>query len=250
MGAKKTTNSNCSGDTQYTIAVRGHKGGTGKSTVTMNLAIGFACAGFSVALIDLDRQQTSFKILQRRAKLNDPTLARVDYFNCEGINEMYQLVADLPHEVIIFDTAGNIGSGMASACLLFCKLVILPFNTSRLDIDTAASVNDILNEVKQDANISSFAMANRLTTHHLRRPRKLQYLKEAFEGLENLPLLESSFSNREIYTDSMDESRSVLEFTGKAAEQAGEEVKGLICEILGIYNSKLATNKKTVSNNE
>jgi MinD superfamily P-loop ATPase len=43
------------------ILVGGEKGGTGKSTVAINLAVEFAKTGQQVLLVDCDKQQTAAK---------------------------------------------------------------------------------------------------------------------------------------------------------------------------------------------
>ncbi len=226
--------------TKIALAFRGHKGGTGKSTVTINTAIGFACSGLSTAVIDVDPQQSTFKILTRR-NLETIGLARVDVFSITTMEDLVATVTRLhqTHEVIIFDTAGNVATGLGNACLLYCQLAILPFNTSKIDLDTAPGVNDALDMIKQEhPNLATHSMANRLTTHHQRRPNKIKYMADHFVTLHNLPMIDTSFSNRELYTDSLDEYRSVLEFKGEAAVTCGDEVKSLLVEIVTLLTAQ------------
>ncbi|WP_207481189.1 ParA family protein [Arenibaculum pallidiluteum] len=49
----------------YTLAVYNHKGGVGKTTASLNLAVCLAAAGFRCLLVDLDPQQSSTTILAR-----------------------------------------------------------------------------------------------------------------------------------------------------------------------------------------
>ena len=48
------------------ILVGGEKGGTGKSTVAINLAVEFAKTGQHVLLVDCDKQQTAADFAERR----------------------------------------------------------------------------------------------------------------------------------------------------------------------------------------
>ena len=53
----------------HTIVVSNEKGGTGKSTISMHLAVMLMQEGFSVAVIDLDgRQGTLSKYIENRKK--------------------------------------------------------------------------------------------------------------------------------------------------------------------------------------
>lgn len=49
----------------HTIAVYNHKGGVGKTTVSLNLSVCLAAAGHSCLLVDIDPQQSSTSILSR-----------------------------------------------------------------------------------------------------------------------------------------------------------------------------------------
>lgn len=50
---------------QHTIAVYNHKGGVGKTTVSLNLSVCLAAAGYRCLLVDIDPQQSSTTILSR-----------------------------------------------------------------------------------------------------------------------------------------------------------------------------------------
>ncbi|HEV8716392.1 MAG TPA: ParA family protein [Candidatus Binatia bacterium] len=50
------------------LAILGEKGGGGKSTTALGLAVAFALAGKEVAVIDLDPQATAAKWSDRRGK--------------------------------------------------------------------------------------------------------------------------------------------------------------------------------------
>lgn len=49
----------------HTIAVYNHKGGVGKTTVSLNLSVCLAAAGYKCLLVDIDPQQSSTSILSR-----------------------------------------------------------------------------------------------------------------------------------------------------------------------------------------
>ena len=53
----------------HTIVVSNEKGGTGKSTISMHLAVALEQEGFNVAVVDLDgRQGTLSKYIDNRNK--------------------------------------------------------------------------------------------------------------------------------------------------------------------------------------
>ena len=49
----------------HTIAIYNHKGGVGKTTVSLNLSVCLAAAGYRCLLVDIDPQQSSTTVLSR-----------------------------------------------------------------------------------------------------------------------------------------------------------------------------------------
>ena len=61
------------------ILVLNSKGGSGKTTIATNLASFFASIGKSVALVDLDAQQSSISWLKARASAKPPIIGIKGY---------------------------------------------------------------------------------------------------------------------------------------------------------------------------
>ena len=57
------------------ILVLNSKGGSGKTTIATNLASFFASIGKSVALVDLDAQQSSISWLKARSSAKPPIIS-------------------------------------------------------------------------------------------------------------------------------------------------------------------------------
>ena len=99
----------------HRIVFANEKGGTGKSTTAVHIAIALAYQGHRVAAIDLDpRQRTFHRYLENRAETMKrreialPTL-RFEVFGGDSAEQLDALVAELSGGVdyLIFDTPGR-----------------------------------------------------------------------------------------------------------------------------------------------
>ncbi|EWY36372.1 hypothetical protein N825_26190 [Skermanella stibiiresistens SB22] len=75
----------------HTIAIYNHKGGVGKTTVSLNISVCLAAAGYRVLLVDIDPQQSSTTVLSRTGA--SPNL--VDVIRKQAVIE------DALHETVV-----------------------------------------------------------------------------------------------------------------------------------------------------
>jgi len=143
----------------HVVVLGNEKGGSGKSTIALHVAIALLKAGQRVATIDLDGRQQSFThaIQNRRAwaikarlKLELPThccIARAESGSLAA-NEMTEMesfsaaVAAIEHnhDVVVIDTPGNDGYLMRLAHSIADTLVT-PLNDSFVDLDVLATLD-------------------------------------------------------------------------------------------------------------
>lgn len=121
-----------------TIALAGEKGGAGKSTVCVHLAVEAVRRGLSVAILDADPQASIEKWSDRRAQPGKPHVVSA---KADRIEKSLAQVQD--HDVVFIDTAGK-ASGETLAVVRKADITLLPVRPSVLDIETLAKVGDIL----------------------------------------------------------------------------------------------------------
>jgi len=142
----------------FCITIGNQKGGTGKSTTAVHLAIGLLTRGQRVGCIDLDGEQGTFshylanrQAYAEKAGLQVPTLAcqRVepsaaqDQETAESedrsrLNEAIETFADFDY--LIVDTPGNQGR-LSRLGHVNADVLITPLNDSFLDIDVLAEID-------------------------------------------------------------------------------------------------------------
>ena len=115
------------------IAVGNLKGGTGKSTIAVNLGCALAADGHSSVVIDADPQLTSTQWLRRRelpAALYESPIRDVTAVPA-WIDEIHEIGAQ--HEFVVIDLPAVLGATLAAA-LLVADLVLIPAAASGLDL--------------------------------------------------------------------------------------------------------------------
>ncbi|OYW50651.1 MAG: ATPase [Novosphingobium sp. 12-62-10] len=132
----------------HRIVFANEKGGTGKSTTAVHVAIALAYRGARVAAVDLDsRQRTLHRYLENRAEtirrraITLPT-ATFEVFGGESIEELDALTERLSqtHDFIVFDTPGR-DDPLARHVATRADTLVTPLNDSFVDFDLIGQVD-------------------------------------------------------------------------------------------------------------
>ncbi len=138
----------------HVIVVGNEKGGTGKSTIALHLAVGLLQLGFSVAISDFDERQRSLLryIQNRRAcgagrweplpcpRIYDPTASSVaGALSADPAESIRAGLLDVTGqtEFLIIDTPGA-ATPLARLAHTFADTLITPMNDSLLDLEVLA----------------------------------------------------------------------------------------------------------------
>ena len=132
----------------HRIVFANEKGGTGKSTTAVHVAVALAYRGARVAAIDLDpRQRTLFRYFENRAEtcqrrgIELPT-ARFDVFEGGSVEEMEALAGSLGQgcDFLVFDTPGR-DDPLARHAATEADTLVTPLNDSFVDFDLIGQVD-------------------------------------------------------------------------------------------------------------
>ena len=132
----------------HRIVFANEKGGTGKSTTAVHIAVALAYRGARVAAIDLDpRQRTLFRYLENRAEterrrgitLPGPRFA---VFEGDSIEQLEALAAELGADAdfLLFDTPGR-DDPFARHAATSADTLVTPLNDSFVDFDLIGQVD-------------------------------------------------------------------------------------------------------------
>ncbi|MBD3728649.1 MAG: AAA family ATPase [Sphingomonadales bacterium] len=131
----------------HRIVFANEKGGTGKSTTAVHIAVALAYRGAKVAAIDLDpRQRTLFRYFENRVeteKRRDIQLpgAQVAVLDSQDTAELETLVAEIGQgcDFLVFDTPGR-DDPLARHAATEADTLVTPMNDSFVDFDLIGQV--------------------------------------------------------------------------------------------------------------
>jgi chromosome partitioning protein len=121
------------------LAVIGQKGGNGKTTTALGLAVAAGLAGRDVAVIDLDPQTTAANWSDRRSK-GSPAVV-----SCQ-VSRLPQVLDAAEKggaELAVIDTPGK-STDASIAAAKAADFVLMPIQPQLYDIETLGSLKDIL----------------------------------------------------------------------------------------------------------
>ncbi|MDD4556349.1 MAG: division plane positioning ATPase MipZ [Alphaproteobacteria bacterium] len=137
----------------HIIVVSNEKGGTGKSTISMHLAVLLLEEGFKVATVDVDaRQGTLSKYIENRRRNNEKNNLNlrmpthygfsIDDVEQNNIENLHKLITELSeiYDAIIIDTPGS-KNYLFDEAHKFADTLITPVSDSFLDLSVIADID-------------------------------------------------------------------------------------------------------------
>lgn len=202
------------------------KGGSGKSTVTFNLAVWLALAERQVVVIDADPQATLSDVLEvRREEGYEPMVERLDS------SALSQPEALAEHTDVLIDV-GTASMDSFKHALAIADRVLVPVPPSQADIWSTQRFLRFLESVTAGRSPEVLGFINRGDTH-----RAIRESDEAAAALVSLPgirYLKPRLSQRTAYRRSFSEGLAVFEQEprGKGAAEWNALAAVLYADIL------------------
>jgi len=205
------------------------KGGTGKSTVTFNLAVWLRSTGRRTTVIDLDPQRT----------LSDAAALRME----EGIEPSIHVDAGTFSEVTLPENAeeiiidvGAADLGSFKQAIMIADRILIPVTPSQADIWSTQRFVGFLSKNTHGNPPESITFLNRADTN-----KTIQASDEAAAALDALPgvrLIPQRLSDRAVFRDSFSEGLAVFELEPRSI--ASREFKSFAETLYGHgYHSAL-----------
>lgn len=205
------------------VALTSQKGGSGKTTVAMQLAAGLARRGLRVSVADLDPQESASR-WSEAATADKPFPAAV--MRPQGA------ASDLKRElrshtkacdVLILDCPPSVENPFTLAALDLARFAIVPVVPSPTDLWSTRAIERLI--LDRHGKLSGALLPNRVT-----RTALCDDVLEVMQDFE-LPILDAALSQRSAYAMSAVRGSSVFAL-GRSALAAREEVERLVAAVL------------------
>lgn len=203
------------------IALVNQKGGVGKTTIAVHLAMGLALREHRVMLVDADPQGSSLTWSGNREEpcpfpvigLPQPIIHK----------ELPKLAAN--YDFIIIDGPPRVYD-VTRSILLASDMILIPVTPSPYDVWATEETIHVLKEVLSfKESLKAFLLINR-------KIMKTVIGRDVIDALAsfNIPVLQSRLSQRVGFAETVGEGKTVLEI--EPYSDASDEVRALIKEIV------------------
>mgnify|MGYP001167886825 FL=1 len=203
------------------ITICQQKGGTGKTTLAVHLALAFAkLHNLKIAIIDTDPQGSLGKwfVVRSEKKVSNENLTFKTASLWGAQYESKTLKKD--HDIVIIDTPPKIESD-ARPSIEAADLVLIPMTPSHVDFWATEAIIDIAKKAEKKI----FIQINRANERSKLVKKTHEYINTI-----NVKSTNTLIGHRQIYASSMGEGKTAIEKQRKS--NAVEEIKKLSEQIL------------------
>lgn len=192
------------------IAIVSQKGGAGKTTLALHIAVAAERAGLSAAILDMDPQGTAERWSEWRKEEPPAVVAAKATTLARRIEQARGADGDL----VVIDTP-PLAQTEAREAARIADLILIPCRPSAFDLDAIRITADLANDIRKPA----FVVVNAGPPHGTSVYRDVAETVERF-GLKVAP---ARLAERAAFRHAVREGKSVLETEpdGKAAEEVG-----------------------------
>lgn len=201
------------------ITVAQQKGGSGKTTLAVNLAVALRGRGFTVALLDTDPQGSLGRWFIERLEQNAGDDG-IEFSTSSAWGASYETEKlKKRFDFIIIDTPPKIDSDLRPA-LRAADLVMVPVAGSQVDLWATEGVLDLSHREKRPTL---------LVLNRIRPNTRLAAEIAAQAGGMGADLAQTRLANRVTYAETLGQGRGVSEGGNKPAQ---DEISALLDEVL------------------
>lgn len=209
------------------VAIGGIKGGSGKTTISTNLAV-LRSQTHKILLVDADEQGSTYDWSEQRELKGIPT--RWSTVKIPGLNIANQLRRQKDsYDDVIVDVGGR-NTQEQRAALVCADVFIVPFRPRSLDIWTLGTVKNLMNEsMGYNSNLKCYVLINQADC--LGKDNK--EAMEVLDNCEGITCIPHFIYNRKAFANAASEGLGVVELK-KEDPKASQEIKDLYSYVFDV----------------
>lgn len=194
------------------ISLLAQKGGAGKTTLTVHLAVLAASEGYNVLLVDTDPQKSTGDWWREREE-DEPGLVEV---TADKLPDVLEAAEDAGIDYVFIDTAPH-AEPAAYAASKAANLVLIPTRPSVLDLRAIGATTNIIQDVGTPAAI---VLNSCPPSRSFGEPALIKEAREALTAYQ-VPVCPITVTQRAAMAHSLIDGHSVFEYEpdGKAADE-------------------------------
>ncbi len=203
------------------IAMVGNKGGTGKTTLAVNLAAALARRAATVVL-DADPQGSALQWHAVAGRETGPAVI-------DAAQDVEGLAGRMAprHTHLIIDCPPSVHAVQTRAALRVCDVALVPTQPSPMDLWATVHITRAI----EDARVINPRLAALLVINQFESRTTLSRLMRVVIAELELPVADTAIRRRAVYRHSALEGKSVFDM-GKRGAQSAAEIDQLINEVL------------------
>jgi chromosome partitioning protein len=201
------------------------KGGVGKTTISLNLAVCFAHMGYKVCIVDTDTNQNSLQWLGVR----DAVLPDILVAGSTGPKAINKVADNLhtSHDIVILDGTPNL-SEMTTRIMMASDLLLIPTRPGAHDF---RAMNEFIERYNQVKDLKEDIPAYFLINEYNERINIHKTIKDSLKKHYETPVLKTVIKSRTAYGEANMLGMGVYEY---ADRQAKQEMVMLTKEIISV----------------
>jgi chromosome partitioning protein len=199
-------------ESMFVVALISQKGGPGKTTVAVNLAVAAAEQGLAAVVIDLDPQTTAANWKDRRTTENPAVV----FAPSSRLRQTLEAAEQHGADFVVIDVPGKADSAAITAAN-FADLVLVPVEPRMSSFETIPGVHTLLQATERKAP-PAFLLLNKL--HPSATVQAETIKKMVADAYPQIPICPHHLSHLDVYGSAQDNGQSVLEAEPKGRAAA------------------------------